>query len=139
MPFKDRLDVATLGHWLMDAEHRHLVVLMNEVEFAITAGKDEAQIRVCFDKLVAWAKLHFTHENDSIQRSGYDGTARHVAQHSELLQALADYSATEPVHAFDRRLRAVDVLRFFEDWLVSHIENEDVPLAAYLSRKGSRA
>ena len=138
MAFKDRLDVATLGHWLMDAEHRQLVVLMNEVEIAITSGQDEAAIRTRFEKLVAWAKLHFAHEDDAIQRSGYDGARRHIAEHRELLTALAAFGASEPSHTLDLRLRAIDALRFFDDWLAGHIENEDVPLAAYLSRKGIR-
>lgn len=135
MPIFDRLNVAKLGNWLMDAEHRQLVVLMNEVEIAIASGKDEAEIRSCFDKLVVGTAMHFAHEADSIRRSGYALGEQHIAQHDALLKALAAYaedSAQEP----NRPVRAGDAVRFLEEWLVVHIEAADAPLAAYLSSNG---
>jgi len=135
MPIFDRMNLAKVGNWLMDAEHRQLVVLMNEVESAIASGEDEVAIRARFDKLMAGAAMHFSHEDDSIRRSGCPDGERHIEQHRALLQALAAYagdSAQEP----NRRIRAGDAVRFLEDWLIAHIKAADVPLAGHLQSKG---
>ena len=136
MPIFNRMNVATLGNWLMDAEHRQLVVLMNEVEAAIASSEDEAAIRIRFEKLMAGAAMHFAHEDDSIRRSGFPDAERHIEQHRVLLQSLAAY-AGESAQESNRRIRVGDAVRFLENWLIAHIDAADGPLAAHLRSNGS--
>lgn len=138
MPIFDRLKLEKLGHWMMDAEHRQLVVLINEVEIAISSGKGEEEIRTQFEKLVVSAGRHFVHEDDAMIRSGYPEREHHIARHRDLEKSLANYAVADPAHRVDRRLRAVDAIQFFEEWLVAHAKDEDAKLAAWLNAKGVR-
>lgn len=135
MSIFDRLNNSKVGNWLMDAEHRQLVVLMEDVEAAIAAGKDEGLVQARFDKLIAWAAQHFAHENETMLHSGYDRAGPHAEQHRALIQSLSDY-AVAPPQQLDRRQRALAAVQFLETWLIKHIDEEDAHFAAYLSNKG---
>ncbi len=135
MSILDRLNGPAVGNWLIDAEHRQIVVLMDEVENSAIAGLDGSVVRAKFERLIAWIAQHFAHEDDSIRRSSFSEGLQHIEEHKRLLNALTGFASAAP-KGHDGTERVLEAIRFLETWLAEHIAGPDTRFAAHLRAKG---
>jgi len=137
MAVRARLQIAHLDNWLLDAEHGQMVHLIEEVEDAITSGKEEQVIRDEFDRLLTWTVKHFAHENDHMLQSKFHAAHDHIEHHRQLIEVLKGF-VKGSLNSADVNLSPSDAIQFLEDWLVRHIETDDAELAQYMARKTNR-
>jgi hemerythrin-like metal-binding protein/PAS domain S-box-containing protein len=114
----------------IDDQHRGLVDSYNRVLEAVGApganGKDPAR---ALSDLAAAVAAHFEFEEGLMGKTAFPGTQDHRKAHQQLCRQ---------VQALARNIRRGEaaltppVLLFLEDWLVCHIQYEDLELARHL-------
>jgi hemerythrin-like metal-binding protein len=133
-----------VGEWLVfgsahlvgvaevDAQHRHLVRLVNALNHAIAAHRSSQEIHSMFQGLIDYTVMHFDTEQRLMQASGYPELALHLREHEAL------------VHEVQRLSAQVDkgtdmlILQTIKDWLLAHIDSSDKAMGAYLVAQGHR-
>ncbi|MDE2030442.1 MAG: hemerythrin domain-containing protein, partial [Alphaproteobacteria bacterium] len=71
MPFMEWSDNFTVGVAEIDAEHKKLVALLNEVYDAHEAGGGHDAVSRVLDELVQYVDYHFKHEEGLFIRARY--------------------------------------------------------------------
>jgi hemerythrin len=121
-----------LGHEAMDAEHRQLVALVNQLANVIVDDLGKEAYDALLDDLIAHTRAHFGMEEQLMAACTYPNAEEHRAEHARLIRDALDRrakfeSTAEP---------SVSLLYFFDQWLTRHILAWDRDLARFLA--GSR-
>ena len=117
----------------IDAQHRKLVDLANELSDAQIAGKAKDALGKTLAELVRYTVSHFATEERLMDQHKYPATAEHKQLHKDLVKTVSDFKAK-----FDKGDAALsqDVMNFLRDWLTKHIMNTDKTFAKDLIQKG---
>jgi hemerythrin-like metal-binding protein len=125
------------GNAVVDSEHRELIALVNQLEFA-GSGPDGIAISEALEELTDYVFVHFQMEEKLMQREEYphDAFEAHVAEHRQLDQAtqqlVGQYS--------DGSLNTVEpIVTLLNEWLRHHIAQVDRAMAEFIRSKHSRA
>jgi len=124
----------SLGHNAIDAQHKRLFELANDLHTAMTQGKGKGTLSETLDKLVAYTKTHFDNEESLMLAHHYPDYPAHKSAHDAL---------TERVIQFQKEFEAgrvgitVELLQFLRDWLRTHIGETDRKVATYLKSKAA--
>lgn len=116
------------GNELIDAEHKLLVLLFKKLDIAIKTGLPMETISRIVVEVKKFAEFHFISEENLMFETGYPGLKSHVVIHSNLLSELNLIVSRISHHKeFPENL-----LGFLNDWLVSHIGEEDQRVAQHV-------
>src|ERR1022692_2374685 len=113
----------------IDAEHRALYVLGNELHKAMLAGADPAQLKPIVMNLLESAEQHFRHEERLMRAIHYDAFAWHKHQHD---------ATRKKAKALAKRIEGGDsaaageLLKFLSDWMRDHLSVSDRMMGARL-------
>lgn len=124
----------SLGVPTIDADHKHLIEILNRLHFLKLAGDDSASLGNVLGELVEYTRNHFAREESLMRRCGFPGFAHHRQQHQAICEALADFHLafhTDPA-GFDMRA----FYDFVADWLLVHVMREDMKLRPHLVKAG---
>jgi hemerythrin len=99
----------------VDHEHRHL--------FHLVKSLDIASIEKTIDELLDYVVIHFSNEQDLMERSGYPGFADHLKLHEQFSAQVADFMVDD---AGWTEARVQQLRRFLNKWLVGHILTHDL-------------
>lgn len=113
-----------IGIPLIDAQHRRLVDLINELATAITDGGKLPRIEALIRELMDYAGKHFADEEKLLERAPLaDGEkSRHREAHHGFVEKVARIAERDDLLQADV---AEQVLEFLVTWLVSHILGSD--------------
>src|SRR5476649_2083836 len=75
----------TVGHDLIDADHRALINHLNLLYAAVAADAGAMEQSRLLEDLIAATETHFHHEESLMQKMGYTGFDNHKAEHDTLL------------------------------------------------------
>jgi len=116
----------------IDAQHRELVNLTNELYRACLTGREaiKATFREAMSRMVDYVHFHFSTELELLTRINYPGLAEHKKQHDELVKKILTASKS-----FDggRKFVANKFVRTLRDWIFGHIAISDKEYAAYVA------
>ncbi len=115
-----------LGHPGIDAQHRYLFDLTNQMVAAHTSE----QLKPLLMALYKHTREHFELEEGLMRQSGFPGLAAHAAYHNQLLSRLNSLSQDVGKGVVDR----VAVGSLMSDWALRHIRFDDADAAAYIAR-----
>jgi hemerythrin len=113
----------------IDAEHRALYRLGDELHKAVLAGADLAQLRPILANLLETAEEHYRHEERLMRAMHYSSFEWHKRQHN---------AARKKSKALARRIEggdaaaAEELLTFLSVWLRDHMGVADRMMGAYL-------
>ena len=118
-----------LGHERMDADHKRLVALVNQLVKGIVNNLGKDAYDALLDDLFANARAHFGMEEQLMAECSYPDADEHRAEHARLMKDALEYrtkfdSSAEP---------SVSLLYFFDQWLSRHILASDGELARYIA------
>jgi len=124
------------GHPAIDAQHKELVNAVNQLLDACQQGKGAATVGTTLDFLVSYTKKHF-HDEEALQiQSQFPDYLDHCRLHRDFVQAMGNLSAelkqTGPTPALVNR-----IVHEVGDWLIHHIQQQDVRIAAHLKKSGA--
>jgi hemerythrin len=126
MPFIQWSPSFSVGQPILDADHRKLIDILNQIYDAWTSGDSSTiELGKLFDDLLDYTDVHFSREEAKLSSRDYDDLDRHHAAHERL---------RELVHAFRSRHLAgqqadtmtEEMAKFLKSWLVNHILEEDM-------------
>lgn len=117
----------------VDAQHKKLVGIVNELHDAMIIGKGKEVMANVFDELVSYTVYHFGTEEKYFDQYGYPEAELHKQQHKDLVEQVAELH--KKFHSGEKVL-TLDVMNFLRDWLHDHIVGSDKLFGPYLNSKG---
>lgn len=118
-----------LGIPTIDAQHKKLVDLCNELYLVIVRNKSRATIpgwqEALSDALratVDYVKTHFADEEKLLAAVGYEGLEQQKAQHHGFTMKIAESLKTFNKATFQD---AIDFVKFLYEWILQHIAVSD--------------
>ena len=119
------------GIAVIDAQHRELGDLINELYRACRSGGDDVGVafKDAMGRMVEYVKKHFKFEHDLMQRIHYPGYHEHVREHEKLIKEILDAAKD-----FNEGKRFVphNFVRLLRDWILSHIAVVDREYVMYI-------
>src|SRR5579862_7146579 len=112
----------SIGVAEIDAQHRKLYHLADQLHAAMNAGKSSDVIAQVLAELVMYTKTHFAAEERLMQRCGYPEFAAHKATHDELTRRVVDLQQQQKS---GKTMLSIETLRFLSQWLQQHIGGTD--------------
>lgn len=125
------------GDPTIDADHQHLVDLINTFEVAISGGHiDHKRIARVLLGLVEYTGEHFKREEDIQLAIRYPYYDSHRRSHRDVLKKLSvivgEYTKAPEGSDRDRMVR--DLAGFLKEWLVDHIIQSDLRMRPYIQQ-----
>ena len=80
-----------IDHGPIDADHRQLVELVNELHTATSQGQGQEVVASVMERLISYTRQHFTREEQGMEAAAFPGLAAHREKHHAItaqLQAL---------------------------------------------------
>ncbi len=116
----------------IDAQHKVLISLLNELHVAIREKKGSNKVAEILDRLIEYTRIHFTLEECLMRMLDYPGYDEHHAHHEKLIAQ---------IHDLQEKVRnghhiSFELLHFLKVWLAKHIQEEDKEYAPFLLSRG---
>lgn len=131
-PWSDKLSV---GIEEIDAQHRMLVDLLNELHRAIQERHGSDVALEILGRLVEYTRIHFAVEESLMRVLGYGDYEEHKNHHNQLINQVNDL--------YDRvrggQHVTFELLHFLRVWLTKHIMEEDREYVPFMLSKGVAA
>lgn len=118
----------------IDYQHKVLINMINDLDFAIAAKKDREVLANLISKLTEYAAFHFAHEEGYLRDFGYPETKQHEKAHTYFDKKLSEF---EESFGKDETV-SKEMLVFLTGWLVEHIQVTDKKYATFLNEHGIR-
>ncbi|MDP2370089.1 bacteriohemerythrin [Rhodoferax sp.] len=125
----------SVGNDLIDADHQHLIGIINSAEHSLKA-KNMGGLTMVLDSLFSYSKIHFSREEMIASAVGYTDVAQLHASHETLLTKL-----TEMKQEIGDRLTdsaGEHFTAFLRDWLINHVIKEDMKMKPFLAKHSPR-
>ena len=113
----------------IDAEHRTLYRLGDELHKAVLAGADAARLQPILVNLLETAEQHFRHEERLMRAIHYTAFDWHKRQHDAVRKRAK--AAVRRVAAGDSAVVG-ELIEFFGDWMRGHVAVADRMMSARL-------
>ena len=123
----------SVSHPALDAQHKHIIAIVNDLYVAMQDGNDRAVLKPLLDRLVQYTNFHFRFEEQVMQAQGYPASAEHKALHDRLRQRTLDLRDSISL------VTGQDLLKFVKQWWVDHIQSEDKRYVPYLKAPAQAA
>ena len=117
----------------IDAQHKQLVAIINELYSSMKTGKSKEQLGKTLADLVAYTKTHFSYEEALLTRAGYTELKEHKQQHEAFVGKI---TATCKQYQDGKLFMSIDICNFLQNWLIQHIQGTDQKYTQTLLEKG---
>ena len=121
-----------IGVPVIDAEHRYLVALVNNLHDSLSTGEGSPDLSHLFAHLIKYVGRHFRNEEALMTAIGYPAITEHKKQHEQLEDKTSDLSEMFLSEGNQVSEKTMELLR---DWLFTHVMSEDQEIGAFLSGK----
>ena len=110
------------GIAIIDAQHKRLVDIINELNDARTAGRSDEIMGAILDELVAYTETHFTVEEKLLTGNDYEDLENHRREHRVFTDQIKMDRDNFNAGVWKLDQRMMDYLR---GWLLNHIQVSD--------------
>jgi hemerythrin len=117
----------SLGIEEIDRQHKELLRLFSMIEEAIAKDEGWSAIHYGLVEVKNIAQFHFRFEEALMRLYGFPGLTDHGEAHQAIMQKL---TATEQESLQSDAKQ--EMLKFFRDWLFSHIRDDDRAYAEFI-------
>ncbi len=126
-------DALSVGIEEIDAQHKVLIDLLNELHTAVLDHHGSAECRVVLDRLAEYTRVHFAVEESLMRIFAYPDYEAHRHEH-EMLTA----QVVELQKKLDSGKTAItfELLHFLRGWLAGHILQSDKHYGPYFIARG---
>jgi hemerythrin len=113
-----------IGIAQLDNEHRHL--------FSLVLALNLESVEQTVEKLLDYVVIHFSNEQDAMDRSGYPAFEQHLRLHEEFAYKIADFMVAGNDWTEER---VQELRRFLNKWLITHIMTHDMRFGKWLAAR----
>jgi len=131
----DWRDQLSVGNDLLDADHKHLIGVINQAELSLKS-KNMAGLTTVLENLASYATIHFAREELVATAAGYPHVAQMHESHEALILRLSQVKQETGDELSDESSKHFGA--FLRDWLVSHVIKEDMKMKPYLTKHSPR-
>ena len=122
MPFLAWTENLSVGVFNLDAQHKRLIELVNQLHDAMVAGQGRTVLQPILNGLVKYTATHFASEEKYMEQTEYTETNAHKSEHHKFTRAVLDFKQR---YDTGQTMLTVEVMMFLKSWLVSHIQGSD--------------
>jgi hemerythrin len=117
----------------IDEQHKKLILLINELDVAMRAGKGKDILGKILNELVAYVGTHFGTEEKLFAQHAYPDTAVHKMEHGDFVRKVGEFKK-----GFEsgKLGLTIELMNFLSDWLRKHIMGTDQKYGPFLVEKG---
>jgi hemerythrin len=133
MPLIDWNDRYSVGVRSLDAQHRQLIDILNQLHQAMSTANSQQVLPALMRQLSQYATAHLQAEERMLRAQGYPGFAQHKAQHDSYIAKVKDFQeqlSKNPTGA------SIGLMGFLREWWTSHILTVDKQYSQFLKTKG---
>jgi hemerythrin len=123
-----------IGVQEIDAEHKKLVLLINQLFEAMQKGAGHSALGQILQGLISYTRTHFAHEEKLFAETGYPGAEAHKKEHENLTHRVLEIQKRYENGADDTL--TIETLTFLKNWLVNHTTGSDKQYAPHLHAHG---
>ncbi|MEI7613982.1 MAG: bacteriohemerythrin [Betaproteobacteria bacterium] len=123
-----------IGNDTIDDEHKELFRLINTFHDHWMEKRDRHEIVQVLNQLIAYAQMHFQHEESIMQQAEYPKLAEHQQIHDSMVETI--FTLQQSFEDKDIHFE-MDTMKFVKNWMVGHILENDYLFRDFLSRKSS--
>jgi hemerythrin len=127
-------DKMSVGVPALDADHRKLLGLVNELHAVVRKKESPTVVSRVLRDLVGYADYHFQAEEQLLRLARYPGLEEHKATHEDLRRKVRDLEARYGDKPEKAGLAMFD---FLSDWLMRHILGEDMKYKKVLADRAA--
>lgn len=131
MEWEDRMNV---GVREIDAEHRHLVSLLNQLFDAMQQGIGREKLGYILDSLVDYTDAHFRHEEKLFETTEYPASESHKKEHNNLRRQVIEIQNKYKSGELDTI--TIETLTFLKHWLINHTTGSDKKFGPHMNAHG---
>lgn len=123
-------EMMSVGVPSLDADHKTLVGLINDLHRSIGDNEEYATLGSVLKALVDYADYHFAREEKVMAACRYPAMSSHIVGHHRLANQVRELKER---YDHDRTaVRAKDCLNFLNKWLIEHICSTDMDYRAFV-------
>jgi len=125
-------DAFSVGHNVIDDQHKELAGMINELTDACKRGDEDAALasKMVLDRAVAYAKNHFADEEKYMSKASYPGLWDHKKEHQEFM-----FEVVGHMHEIENgTYTPIDFAKFLKSWVLNHIAGSDKKYEPYLKK-----
>lgn len=122
-------DILLVGHPQIDADHRRMFEIANQVHAGIREQHDDSLVRRVLAELSDYTMTHFAREEELMKDAGLPGLEDHRFEHQLITYRLHNLRREA---ACGREGLADELELFLDRWLARHILTADAQAAAAL-------
>jgi len=115
----------------IDVQHRRLVGFINELSDAMMVKQGHRAVPHVLEELIDYIQLHFTTEEELMQRVKYPALDEHCQEHLEMTKQILQFKAR---YYREQDLSPSELLGFLCEWLKVHILDSDKEFGGYQRR-----
>jgi hemerythrin len=130
MPFMVWNDRISVGVEAVDADHKKMMGMINDLYDAILAGCGRQKLSSLLDHLVDYTRYHFAREEELFARTGYPDAAAHKREHEQMAAWMK--TAWHRYHNSSAEAPSFEVMNYLKDWLLDHILGSDQKFAPHM-------
>ena len=117
----------------IDIQHQKMFELVKNLHSSVEARRDKNNLRDLLVELMEYTRMHFTTEEQLMEKYDYPEREEHLKEHKILLQHMTDLVAMVSRGKYPTFYSDYDVS---DDWALVHIHEFDKSLGAFLNSKG---
>lgn len=129
-------DLLLVRHDTIDADHKHLFAVANQLHAGIRNGQGESLVRETFRELMAYAREHFAREEALMAEICFSEKEEHAFEHRLLTHRLKKLQFQ---FESGQRILAEELEIFLDRWLARHILTSDVEFAQCVRASAARS
>ena len=114
---------------VVDAEHKYLVQLVNDLHVEFKKNNLDKDIAHIFEHLASYTQKHFANEESVMAKVKYPEIEEHKKQHRELLETARNLSEQ---YLDGSESITEDIMQFLKAWVVTHIIESDNKIGKFV-------
>jgi len=126
-------DTMSVGVESLDAQHRTMIAMINELDDALYTAQSEIVIGSVISKLVEYTEHHFDYEENCMLVACYARLRDHKCQHDILREKVC---RLRDAYAEQQQGIGEELVKTLEQWLQVHIRHDDKQYSTQLAVSG---
>ncbi|MEW6198813.1 MAG: bacteriohemerythrin [Planctomycetota bacterium] len=106
----------------LDAQHRRLVDMINDLHDAMAKGQGRDALKPLLTRLAQYTVTHFQAEEQYMRKINYPNLLQHKAEHENLVRRVKELTQS---YESNQIALTIETMNFLRDWLTSHIRRVD--------------
>ena len=129
MPIFTWSDSYSVGAPGIDAQHKKLFDMINNLHEAMGQGKGKEALGKILDGLMDYTRVHFSDEEKMLEKVNYPDLPIQRAQHAAFVQKISELQKD---YKSGKITMTLPTMEFLKDWLLNHILKVDKKYQSYI-------